>query len=571
MMLRLIVVIILQLSVLQLNSQKAFQFHPPLKIPMYLSGNFGEIRDDHFHSGIDIKTGGVTGHPVHSIEEGYISRIKVQANGYGKSVYISHPTGHTSVYGHLDQYISRIALFVEDIQYRRRSHTVDIYLKPGQFPLKKGEVIGYSGNSGSSSGPHLHFEIRTTGDQHPTNVLQYGFDITDRMAPRFFRLFLYPISDSSQVAGSHQKFSCGTFSRNGNYALSYGSEITALGTIGCGVEVFDFLNGSPNRCGVYKLELFVNETPVYRHIMDEFAFSETRFINAHIDYGERVSSGGKVHRLYRLPNDRLRIYEVLDSDGRVRIEPDKVCDLRVVATDVAGNSSELIFRIRGAANPITTKKTSGQDVQYMPYHRVNRFVRDGVEVELPAFALYEDLDFRFKRTTVRENPPVEFYHIHSPETPVHLPYRLSVKTEDMGPGLNEKLCLVVYDNEGKPSHVGGAYHDGTVEAEVRQFGTFSVSPDTLAPEIIPLNGNISGDLSGEKTLRFTIRDDLSGIETYEGYIDNRWALFEYDPKNDLLTYTFDDQRIRQGSGHELELYVTDAKGNVNLFHTTFVW
>ncbi len=570
-MLRLIVVILLQLSVIQLYSQKSYSFRPPLEIPMYLSGNFGEIRDDHFHSGIDIKTRGVTGHPVYSIEEGYVSRIKVQANGYGKSVYINHPTGHTSVYGHLDRYTSRIASFVKDIQYRRRSHAVDIYLKPGQFPLKKGEVIGYSGNSGSSTGPHLHFEIRTMGDQHPTNVLRYGFDITDRLAPRFFRLFLYPVSDSSQVSGSRQKFSSGTYSRNGNYALSYGSEITALGPIGCGVEVFDYLNGSPNRCGVYKLELFVNEAPVYRHVMDEFAFSETRFINAYIDYGERISTGGKVHRLYRLPNDRLRIYESMGSDGRVNIEPDQVYEMRVVATDVAGNASELIFRIRGASSRIRAEKTAGEDVQHMPYHKVNRFVREGLEVEIPAFALYEDLDFRFERTMVAESPPTELYHIHSPQTPVHLPYRLSIKTGDMGSALNEKYCLITYDQEGKSAYAGGAYNDGIVMAEVRKFGTFSVALDTLAPEIIPLNGNISGDLAGETTLRFTIRDDLSGIEKYEGYIDNSWALFEYDPKNDLLTYTFDDQRLRQGSDHELELYVSDAKGNVNLFHTTFLW
>jgi hypothetical protein len=243
----------------------------------------------------------------------------------------------------------------------------------------------------------------------------------------------------------------------------------------------------------------------------------------------------------------------------------------VVATDVAGNASELVFRVRGASRRITDEKPVAEDVQHMPYHRVNRFVRQELELEIPAYALYEDLDFRFAQTSFRESPPVELYHIHSPETPVHLPYRLSIKTGGRGSGLNEKLCLVTYDHEGEPSYAGGAYQDGRVEAEVREFGTFSVFMDTLAPEIIPLNGNISGDLSGEKTLRFTIRDDLSGIEKYEGYIDNSWALFEYDPKNDLLTYTFDDRRVRQGSDHELELYISDAKGNVNLFHTTFVW
>jgi len=542
-----------------------------MQIPMYLSGNFGEIRDDHFHSGIDIKTRGVTGHEVHSIEEGYISRIKVQANGYGRSIYISHPSGHTSLYGHLDRYRSDIASYVKKIQYQRRSHGVDIYLKPGQFHLEKGEIIGYSGNTGSSSGPHLHFEIRTTGDQHPTNVLQYGFDITDRLAPRFHRLFLYPAGDSSQVNHSSGKFSSATISRGGKYTPVSGSEITACGTIGCGVEVFDYLNGSPNRCGVYALELFVNGSLVYRHNMDEFSFSETRFINAHIDYGERFSSGAKVHRLFRLPNDRLRIYDQLLFNGLVKIESDRLYEMRVVASDVAGNTSELRFQIRGEpSRPITGKKPK-EYTQYMPYHRVNRYYGPGVEVEIPAYALYEDLEFRFAQTPGKEGVFSGFFHIHSPETPVHLPYRLSIRTENRRPELKEKLCLVTFDRDDELTYAGGEYIDGAVVAEVRSFGTYAVSMDTIAPEIIPLNRNPSGNLSDAKAIRFTIRDDLSGIEKYEGYIDNRWALFEYDPKNELLTYIFDAERIEQESFHELELYVTDAEGNVNLFHSTFNW
>lgn len=568
---RLILALTLHLFIIQLISQNSIRYRPPMDIPMYLSGNFGEIRTDHFHSGIDIKTRGVTGQEVHSIEEGYISRIKVQANGYGKSIYISHPTGHTSVYGHLDRYRPDIASYVKNIQYDRRSHTVDIYLKPGRFELKKGEIIGYSGNTGSSSGPHLHFEIRTTAGQHPTNVLQYGFDIKDRLAPRFHQLFLYPTGDSSHVNRSHQKFSSGVISRHGNYTFSSGSEVTACGTIGCAVEVFDYLNGSPNRCGVYTLELYVNGSLVYRHVMDEFSFSETRYINAHIDYGERFTSGTKIHRLHRLANDRLRIYEGLVSNGLVRIEADLQYDIRVVATDVAGNMSELGFRIRGEPTRKSPENTLKKEVQYMPYHSINRFTGPGVELEIPAYALYEDLEFRYAYTPQQEGMHSDFYHIHSPETPIHLPYCLSIQTESRGSGLNEKLCLVTFDKDHRITYAGGEFMDGAVVAEVRSFGTFAVSLDTIAPEIIPLNENFSGDLTGTEAIRITIRDNLSGIENFEGYIDNRWALFEHDPKNELLTYTFDGERIDRGSIHELELYVSDRKGNVNLFHTTFTW
>ena len=207
----------------------------------------------------------------------------------------------------------------------------------------------------------------------------------------------------------------------------------------------------------------------------------------------------------------------------------------------------------------------------MPYHRVNRYYGPGVEVEIPAYALYEDLEFRFAQTPGKEGVFSGFFHIHSPETPVHLPYRLSIRTENRRPELKEKLCLVTFDRDDELTYAGGEYIDGAVVAEVRSFGTYAVSMDTIAPEIIPLNRNPSGNLSDAKAIRFTIRDDLSGIEKYEGYIDNRWALFEYDPKNELLTYIFDAERIEQESFHELELYVTDAEGNVNLFHSTFNW
>ncbi len=537
---------------------------------MYLSGNFGEIRSDHFHSGIDIKTRGTTGQHVSSIENGYVSRIKVQTNGYGKSIYVAHPNGYTSVYGHLDRYRPDIAAYVKNVQYQRRSHGVDIYLKPEQFPLKKGAFLAYSGNSGSSSGPHLHFEIRTTGNQHPTNVLEYGFDIEDLVAPRFLSLYLYPEGRGSSVNGSAEKLTLKIVSENGIYAIQE-EIITASGTLGFGVEVFDYLNGASNRCGVYTLELFVDDELTYSHRMDEFSFSETRYINAHIDYAERIRSGTKVHRLSRLPNDRLRIYGKLVKDGILEVEENRMYSIRVVATDVAGNRSELKFHVTGKKENISIDSTHPDFVKSMKYDKPNRFKDGDVTVEIPANALYQDLEFRYQRLPRSIGTLSDVFQLHTPETPVHLSYTLSIKTDSVEPSLRGKLLLITYDHENEVSSAGGEYLDGAVVASLRSFGRFAISLDTIAPEIIPLNGSSGKDLSGKKTLRFTIRDDLSGIEKYEGYIDNSWALFEFDPKNDLLTYTFDSERITVNTSHELELYVSDAKGNVNLFHTIFSW
>ena len=562
--------IIIQLAVLQAFGQSGPVFHPPLKIPMLLSGNFGEIRPDHFHSGIDIKTMGTTGHHLFAIADGYVSRIKVQANGYGKSIYLTHPDGYTSVYGHLDRYREDIEAYVKGEQYRNRSHQLDLYLQSDQFRISKGDFIGYSGNSGGSSGPHLHFEVRTAADQHPTNVLKYGFEIADHRAPKFHTLYLVNTGETGNVNGAYGKASFNLVIDNGIYMVPWGTRLEAGGDLGIVAEVFDYLDGASNRCGVYSLEMFVDDRLVYSHMMDEFSFSETRYVNARMDYGEQVSSGKLAHRLYRLPNDRLRIYGRMERNGILRIDEEREYRIRVVATDVAGNRSEMQFSIAG--RPSLNAPEPGMDSTYMhvSYDEEGVYRLEDMTLEIPANALYQDMDLTCSVSTGDGKYLTGIYSVGNPGVPLHRPATLSVKVAAPDPVPGNKLLLVqVTGEEISPS--GGTYKDGVVTASIRNFGEFAVLVDTTAPEIIPLNGSSRKDLSGTRALRFTIRDVLSGIERYEGYIDNRWALFEYDPKNDLLVYTFDEKMINKGQDHELELYVADARGNVSLYHSTFTW
>jgi hypothetical protein len=567
-----ILFLVIQLSFIQAFGQNPPDYHPPLDIPMILSGNFGELRPDHFHSGIDIKTLGTIGQRVLAINEGYVSRIKVQANGYGKSIYLAHPDGHTSVYGHLDRYRDDIADYVRSVQYSRRAHQVDIYVEPGQFRVEKGELIAYSGNTGGSFGPHLHLEIRNTGNQNPTNVLSYGFNIGDHVAPKFSTLFLKPLGDGAHVNGSSGKQAFNLVLDHGVYTVPWGTRVEAAGDMVMAVEVFDYLDGASNRCGIYSLEVYAGEQLTYSLIMDEFAFSESRYVNAHMDFEEHVASGKTVHRLYRLPNDRLRIYGHLENDGILNIPEGKTVPVRIVATDVSGNRSELEFSIRGTGKKIFPPVKQDDVRQLMHYDRTNVFEEQGVKVELPPLALYEDIDFRFSRTGAPDHSLSPFYNIHDPGTPLQLPYTLSVIAPEVDPRLRSKMVFTGFDpDEEKYISFGGTYNQGWLTASLQVFGSFTIALDTIAPVISPANGPVSGDLRGKDRIAFTVRDDLSEIDAYDGYINNQWALFEYDPKNDLLSYTFDGSRLDRGQEHELEIYVKDARGNVNLFHTIFTW
>ncbi len=559
---RLVYLAVLQLFASIIVAQTEPGYHPPLNIPMLLSGNFGELRSNHFHSGIDIKTEGRTGLPVYAAQEGYISRIKVQTGGYGKALYIAHPNGTTSVYGHLDRYRDDIAAFVKSRQYQKESQTLDLYLKSSQFPIERGALIAWSGNTGSSLGPHLHFELRSTAGQVPLNVLQYGFDIKDFEAPRFHKLYLYPAEETDRtdhLSGYSLHF-------NGSSYLPSNGIVRCLpGSVAFAVDVNDYLSGSANRCGIYSLDMYVDGELCYHHQMDGFSFSQTRYINAHIFYALKAETGISAHRLHRLRNNRLPIYGKMVNRGVVDLLPGQIRQIRIVASDVAGNQSELSFGIEAENKSPETPKAAGDKRMLMQCHLPFHFKANQVQMSLPADALYADQYFEFS-----ESPPVQGvlgpgYHLHRKTTPLHKAMQLEVDASRLDPAFAEKYLFVEIDDDGQLHSAGGSYTNGKMIAKLRRFGTYAIAIDTLAPSIQKQQAPDGTEL------RFKISDERSGIASYRGYIDNKWALFEYDPKRRRLSYSFDEERIGRGQTHELELYVSDGCGNTNLYQSSFYY
>jgi len=552
-------------------------FRLPVTIPAYLSGNFGAIRSNSFHAGIDIRTGGRTGEKVVAAAEGYVYRIVVSPTGYGRALYVQHPGGLATVYAHLDEFTEEIEEYVTNEQYRRESFAVDLHPPRGKFRFQKGEFIAYSGNTGSSSGPHLHFEIREGATQMPVNPLLFNFNIRDNLPPEMYLLAIYPMDKHSRVNGSREPAFFPVRGGDGRFRLNTHEPPEVSGRIGFGIKAYDYMDGTRFRQGIHSVGLEVDGNSVYRHDINSFSYSETRYVNSLIDYKERVKNNRNIKRLFIDPNNNLNIYAENKDRGIVTFDRGEEVPVEVSLKDAHGNSSLLSFTV----NPVEqTGNTSKPDVPenfktLMRHDSQNRFTNDSVRVSLPQGALYDDLLFEYKNSSPVEDGIGDVHHIHNRYTPVHLNYELSLRADGLPGELREKALIVnVRENENgevNVSSAGGSFSNGYVTTRTNRFGKFTVMVDTVAPKIEPVNIWDNRDMSGKDEIRIKISDELSGIASYNGYIDGRWVLFEYDAKNDLLFYEFDPKRIGRDKDRELELRVADRKGNTSVYRTEFYY
>ncbi len=557
-------------SLLSQRSNESDYFRSPLDIPLYLSGNFGELRSTHFHAGLDFKTQAVVGKNVYAVADGYVSRIKVQSGGYGKAIYVSHPNGMTSVYAHLLSYNKEIESFVEDYQYRNQTFEFDLYLEKDQLTLTKGEILGLSGNSGSSSGPHLHFEIRKTASQHPVNGLLYNFDVRDNIKPSIRGIAIYPMDEKSFVNGKNEKMVLNASGSNGKYALSTRSPITVSGKTGFGIEAYDYLNGSSNRCGIYSLEMLVDSVRVYLHEVNEFGFDEAGYVKSHVDYAERMASGRKFQKMQIDPNNKLRFYVKSPDKSYYAFSDNKKHHVHLNVKDSYGNLSTVDFYVIASDQQTAsnTKKTNEQGV-FMSWKKENFFENEDVRVYLPKNALFDDFYLLYNASS-GPTPYSDLHSIHNKYTPLNKYMKIYIKCDIPG-DLKNKALLVRKNENGSRQAIGGDYEYGYVVSGTKYFGEYYVDVDTIAPRIVPLNISENANLSGYKSINFRINDNLSGIKSYNGYIDNNWVLFEYDGKSNLVQYFFDDERLEKDKNHTLELFIMDEKDNIATYTTSFYY
>lgn len=563
---QIIIVLFIALSV-NVSGQNGY-YSNPVKIPMLLSGSFAELRNNHFHSGIDIKTQGVTGIPVYSVADGFISRIVVSPTGFGRAIYIDHPNGTTSVYGHLKSFREDIDAYVKNIQYERKSFGVDLQIPKNQFILKQDKFIASSGNSGSSGGPHLHFEIRDTRTEEPLNPLSFGFPVKDNTAPKIYSLMVVPLGPDSHVDRKSYKKSYPAVFHDGAFHLNHNPIIPVSGNIGFAIQTNDFFDESNNRCGVYSIQLKIDGELYYSFKMDRFAFSESRYINSHIDFAEYQRSRRRFHKTWIDPGNKLSIYETLKNGGILEVNEENIHHVRLELTDTHGNTSVLEFNIEGNPDIVPAKKPAF--IKTMIYNYENHFRSGGIKVDFPEKAFYTDIPFTYTKKRGGKKFYSDIHVVHNESTPIHVGSRLSIETKNIAEYLKPKALLVKVDTtSGKFHSAGGEYKYGWVTGSIQSFGNYAVAVDTVPPKVIPLSLRNNSELSESSRIRFRISDDLAGIGKIEGRLDGKWALFEYDAKSKLITHYFDESRFELKKRHQLHLTITDNKGNATTYEASF--
>lgn len=521
------------------------KFCSPFDFPILLSANFGELRPNHFHNGLDIKTQGVTGKPIHCIADGYVSRVAVLHGGYGQAIYVTHPNGLTSVYGHVISFAKNIQACVRQYQYAHETFVCDLKFQPGQFPVKKGDIIALSGNEGASAGPHLHLELRRTETGEYIDPMPYFKHLLkDSKAPVGSLIGIYPIQGKGVVNGaSHKKL------------LAIGNlkqPVHAWGEIYTGISAKDYMDGTSNFYGVHSVTLYVDSVQVFNSTTDKVLPDENRMINGFTDYEELTRTRRLIMRSYKLPGNRLRLLHTNENRGAVTIDEERDYHFRYVLEDNFGNRRTYQFIVKGKRQDIPEYKPEANEMLY--WNRTNVIQKPGMELVVPRYHVYENVPLR---TDMRgDSSRIAFdYILDAGRTPIHSYCDLSIGLRHMPVADTTKYYIVQKAGKWRSS-MGGKYASGWIKTRVRSLGTFSVDVDTIAPQITPIG---QGGWRTSRNIRFRIKDMESGIGSYKVYIDGKFVLFGL--KKGILV-TQDPEKVKKGVPHKLEVTVTDQCGNM---------
>ena len=551
------------LASLTLFSQEQYPkdyFIAPLDIPLFLSGSFGELRSNHFHSGLDFKTQSKTGFKVYATADGYVSRIKISTFGYGKAIYITHPNGYTSVYGHLLQASPKIDAYIKKKQYEGKSFEVDLFPAQDELVVTQGEIIALSGNTGGSGGPHLHFEYRDTKTEKIINPLYFGLadKIKDTKAPTLNEIVIYPLTEESIVNQSQIPISVPfSLQKDGTYLAS---KVKITGKIGVGVNVLDGSDNNYSKNGIFQLKSSLDGKPSFEFLLNTFSYDETRYINAYLDYARLKKMNQRVQKLFFTKKFPLSIITTNDKNGIISLSPNMSSIYKVEISDFNNNKTAVTIPLEYVKQEIKIPAKNLKTNYFVKSNQEYNFVKDKVTVYFPENIFYDDFYLKFD---VKNN----VLYLHDDTIPVHANFSVTFVNDSIPE--NERNNYFIGNLDGKKVSYNKTKVNGNkFTAWTRNFGQFSLMKDTIAPQIKPVNFQEGKWLSKQNTIEFEISDELSGIDTYNGFLNEKWILFDYDYKTKKITHDFSDNVVIEGK-NELKIVVTDNIGNSTIFESHF--
>lgn len=557
----------------QNSEYPADYFRPPLDIPLYLSGTFGELRSNHFHSGIDIKTQGVEGKNVYAVADGYVSRVKVSAGGYGKALYITHPNGTVSVYGHLKSFNSAIEKYIRELQYANESFEVEAFPTKETLPVKKGDVVAFSGNTGSSGGPHLHFEIREESSQYAVNPLLYkSIKIKDVLQPSILELGIYPVDESSLINGKYDTAFFAVEGAGKDYVLKGKPKITVSGNVSFGVRAVDLMSDISNKNGVYQIELEMDGQEIFDITMDKLSFSTSRYINSLIDYNYYKKAERRVVRTQIDGNNKLFNYHKVKNNGIVYFYDEMTHRFVFRVKDAYGNTSELKFDVVSTipeTKPFSKAMAKTDNAEFFEFDEENEFSKDGIELNFPENAFYQSFWFQFKEIKTDSTKYSPVYQAHNKFTPVQKSFSIEIEPKNCPANVKQKL-YIAYSSDGKNyDYAGSEWKGDKLAASYNQLGYFTILADAENPVITPVNIANGKNIATQNSIKITIKDKKTGVKNYRATLNGKWILMEYDAKNNLLTYNYDDRLVK---GENLfKITVSDQLNNESVYQAKLVY
>ena len=524
-------------------SQTQSPFIFPLKGKIVLNGNYGEVRPNHFHAGIDFRTHYVNHLPIYAVADGYVSRIKISTTGYGKVLYVTHPNGLVSVYGHEYAFADKIKQYVENAQEIAEVFEIELFPKPTELPVKQGDVIGYTGNTGSSEGPHLHFEIRDEKTEVPYNPLRF-LKIDDVVAPKIKRVALYSKAYGTPIIEKLISIP----PKNDTIVVDY--------EMALGIECFDYEQIGGNKNNIYKAEIYVDDKLFYQHVLDSIPFDLARYVNAYADYEMKKDKGIIIQKLWKEKNNDLPLYKLINDDGFISLKDNNFHKIKIVVYDFYNQKDEIKFcvkLVKGVGYARIKPKQNCLEKYIMQ--------AEDFSIELPAKSAYRDFDV----LTHYEGTSLNF-KAFSYDIPFQNNCVIKLRTPQNLTKYGNKLCIADV-TKGTKTYVEGIFENGFVKANIKTFGKYKVDADTIAPQITLLSQKKTSYKTGN-IVSFKVSDSYSGIGVFKLHLNGKWHLAEYERKTNTIFFAI-DEKVTKGSVI-LNLQVSDKKNNQANFQTTLL-